>query len=170
MQIKRDVVIPFTQNLFIGSHVRIDDFTVIVASNAEHPVRLGNHVFIGDFCHLAGSDGITMEDFSTLAPGCHLYSGSDDYTGERLTGPTVPRHLIGGPAGQITLHSHVILGAGTIVHPNVEIGEGVAVGSMGLVRQSLPPWGIYVGAPVRFHRDRSKTMLSLVAEALTSDP
>ncbi len=169
VRIKRNVVIPFTQNVYIGSHVRIDDFTVIVASSADSPVRLGNHVFVGDLCHLAGSDGITLEDFSAVAPGCHLFSGSDDYTGQKLTGPTLPKELLGGPAGRVTLHRFVILGAGTVVHPGVEIGEGVAVGSLGLVRTDLEAWGIYAGSPVRRLRDRSRAMLDLLPQVTGSD-
>lgn len=164
--IKRDVTIPFTRNTYIGSHVRIDDFTVIVASSADHPVRLGSHVFIANHCHLAGSDGIVMEDFSTLAPGCMIFSGSDDYTGQRLTGPTIPRDLIGGPQGLVTIGRHVILGAGTVVHPDLTIPEGCSVGSLGLVNRTLQPWGMYVGIPVRRIRDRSQDLLVLEHELL----
>ncbi len=166
VSIKRNVTIPFTRNTYIGSHVRIDDFTVIVASSADHPVRLGNRVFIANHCHLAGSDGIVMEDFSTLAPGCMLFSGSDDYTGRRLTNPTVPREFIGGPQGTITIGRHVILGAGTVVHPNLTIPEGCSVGSLGLVNRTLEPWGMYVGIPVRRIRDRSQALLALEQELL----
>lgn len=165
VQIKRNVTIPFTRNVFLGSHIRIDDFVVIVASNADEPVRIGSRVQIANHCHLAGSGGITIGNFCALSPGCMLFSGSDDYTGQKLTNPTVPRHLIGGPEGRITMGDHVILGAGTIVHPKVTIGEGVSVGSLGLVRHDLDAWGMYVGIPARRIRARSKAMLAL-AEGL----
>lgn len=166
VQIKRNVTIPFTSNTYIGSHVRIDDFTVIVASSSEHPVRLGSRIHIANHCHLAGSDGIVMEDFSGLSPGCMLFSGSDDYTGRRLTNPTVPREYIGGAHGTITLGRHVILGAGTVVHPDLTIPEGCSVGSLSLVDRTLEPWGIYVGIPVRRTRDRSRDLLALEQELL----
>lgn len=160
--IKRNVTIPFIQNVRIGSHVRIDDNVIIIASNPDEPVIIEDHVHIAVGCYLAGSDGITLSFGSGLSPYCQLFSGSDDYTGQKLTNPTWPKELIGGPHGRITLGEHVILGAGTVVHPNVTIGEGSAVGSLSLVTKSLGTWGIYAGIPARRLRDRSKALLDLV--------
>jgi hypothetical protein len=39
-----------------------------------------------------------MNDFNTLAPGVLIFSGSDDYSGKKLTNPTVGKKNIGGKA------------------------------------------------------------------------
>lgn len=159
--IKRNVTIPFTRNTYMGDHVRIDDFVVIVASSAAHPVRIGSYIQIASYCYLAGSDGIVMDDFATLAPHCSIFSGSDDYTGKHLMNPMVPAEYTGGPAGQVNIGRYVIVGAGSVVHPAVTIPIGCSVGSLSLVRTDLEPWGIYAGIPVRRLRDRSKDLLEL---------
>ncbi len=58
----------------IGDNVRIDDFCVISGK-----VTFGRNVHITVFCNLAGgTEGLVMEDFSTLAYGCHVFTQSSD--------------------------------------------------------------------------------------------
>jgi len=162
VQIKRNVGLFFTENMVIGDNTRIDDFTIIVASQEE--VRLGAHVHFGTHCFISGKEGFIAEDFVGVSSGTYIYSASDDYTGEKLTGCTIPRHLGGGPAGCVVLKKHVIIGANCVVLPGVTIGEGTSLGAMTLANKSLDPWGIYIGSPARRLRDRSKNMLKLEDE------
>lgn len=166
VQIKRNVGIPFTRNVYLGDHIRIDDGVIIVASNDDEPVEIGSHVHLSAGGYLAGSDGITLGLGVTLAPYVQIFSGSDDYSGERLTNPTWERDLIGGAAGRVTIGDHVIIGAGSVVHPDLTIAEGCSVGSLSLVRGSLDAWGVYAGIPVRRIRDRRRDLLTLADEAL----
>ena len=164
VKIKRNAGLFFTENIAIGDDVRIDDFTIIVAS--REVVSIGSHVHISAHCYISGSDGFTAEDFCTLAPGVLIFTSSDDYTGKRLTNVTLPREYIGGPAGAVHLGRHVIVGAGTVVLPDVHIGEGSAVGAQSLVLKSLESWGIYCGNPVTRLRARSRDLLALEKEFL----
>lgn len=160
VKIKRNASLYFTENMSIGDNTRIDDFTVIVASREE--VKIGAFVHIASHCYIAGSEGVTMEDFSGLSPGVLIFSGSDDYTSGRLTNPVVAavsRELTGGPHGNILLEKHVIIGAGTVILPNVRIGIGSSVGAQSLVVKSLAPWGVYAGTPVRLLKERGKGIL-----------
>jgi galactoside O-acetyltransferase len=166
VKIKRSAGLFFTENISIDDDSRIDDFTIIVASR-EH-VAIGRHVHIASQCYIAASDGFVMEDFAGLAPGVLIFTSSDDYTGKKLTNPTLPRHLTGGPAGAIRLGRHVIIGAGTVILPGVQIGTGASVGALSLVRKSLGEWGVYAGSPIRYLRPRSKDLLVLEAELLAS--
>ena len=52
-----------------------------------------------------------------------------------------------------------MIGACSVIFPNITIGEGTAVGAMSLVNKSLEDWKIYVGIPVRFIKQRSKSLL-----------
>lgn len=70
----------------VGDNVSIDDFCVVSGK-----VSFGRNTHIAIFCNIAGgTEGITFDDFSGLAYGCHVFSQSDDYTGATLTNPTVP--------------------------------------------------------------------------------
>ena len=159
--IKKNVGFYFIENISIGDNVRIDDHVIIVASKKKNPVIIGNHVHITANCCLSGSDGIELMDFCTLAPGVQIFSGSDDYSGKKLTNPTVDRKYIGGKAGKVTLKKHVIIGANSIILPKVTINEGSSVGALSLVNKSLDPWGVYAGIPVKKLKNRSKNLLKI---------
>jgi galactoside O-acetyltransferase len=164
VKIKKNASIYFVENITIKDNVRIDDYTVIVASNK--PITIGNYVQIASNCYIAGSDGLEMEDFSGLAPGVNVFTGSDDYSGNKLTNSTVERKFTGGRAGKIIIGRHVIIGSNSVILPGVHIGEGSSVGSLSLVNKSLKPWGVYFGSPVKKIKARSKKLLDLEKEFL----
>lgn len=144
------------QKMSIGSHVRIDDFSILVGN-----VTLGSYVHIAAFCSLGGSHGIVMEDFSGLSSRIAIFSSSDDYSGEHLTNPTVPSKYTSAISGMVRLGRHVIIGVGSVILPKVVIAEGSAVGAMSLVNRSLESWGIYVGIPAKYVKARSKELLDI---------
>jgi len=157
----------FTENISIGDNSRIDDFTVIVASRES--VNIGRYAHIASHCYISGSDGFDMADFCGLSPGVLIFTSSDDYKGGKMTNPTLPRKFIGGPAGKITFDRHVIIGANTVILPNLTIGEGSSVGAQSLVKTSLEPWGIYYGIPAKRRGERSKKLLELERQ-MQSEP
>ena len=159
--IKKNVGMFFIENIAIGNNVRIDDNVIIVASKKNFLVKIGNNVHIASNCYLAGSAGIEMCDFSGLAPGVKIFSASDDYSGKKLTNPTVGKPYIGGKFGNITLEKHVIIGANSVILPGITIKEGSSVGALSLVNKNLDSWGIYFGIPVKKINRRSKNILKL---------
>jgi acetyltransferase-like isoleucine patch superfamily enzyme len=161
--IKRNCGLFFTENLFIGSNVRIDDFTIIVASG---PCHIGSYVVMASHCYLAASDGIEVGDFCGLAPGVKLFSGSDDYSGTKMTNAMVGGEYIGGPGGKVVLNRHVIIGAGSVVLPKVTIGEGASIGALSLVNKDVAPWTMNAGIPARTIRPRKQDLLALEARFL----
>ncbi len=146
------------ENIHLGSNIRIDADVTITASQ---PVRLGDYIHIGAQCYLAGAAGIVLEDFSGLSQGVKIYSVSDDYSGEHLTNPTVPRRYLSVNEGQVTLGRHVIVGAGSVILPGVDLSEGCCVGALSLVCTTTKPWGVYAGVPATRRRERSQNLLQL---------
>ena len=167
--IKKNVSFFFIENIQIGDNVRIDD-NVIIVSNKKNKLIIGNNVHIASNCYLAGSDGIEIHDFCTLAPGVMIFSGSDDYSGIKLTNPTVGKPFIGGKFGKVVLNKHVIVGANSVILPDVKIGVGTSIGSLSLVNKSIGNWGIYAGIPVKRIKKRSKKMLILEKNFLKKNP
>ena len=167
--IKKNVSLYFIENISIGNNVRIDDNVIIVASKKENPVKIGDHVHIASNCYLAGSDGIEMMDFVTLAPGVMMFSGSDDYSGKKLSNPMVGKPYIGGKSGKITLCKHVIIGAGSVVLPDVNIKQGSSVGALSLVNKNLNAWGVYSGVPAKKIKKRHKYILKLEKKFLKNN-
>ena len=83
----------------------------------------------------------------------------DDFLGIGLTNPTVPMEFRNVSHGPVKISKHSIIGVGSVIFPNVTVGEGCAIGAMSLVNKSIDPWGVYVGVPVIRIKDRSKNLL-----------
>ena len=154
------------ENIELGSNVRIDGYTTIVAADGK--VRIGSNIHIGAYCLLSGGDGIEMHDFSGLSQGVKIYSRTDDYSGKHLTNPTIPASFTGGKHGKVTLGRHVIIGASSVILPGLSIGEGSSVGALSLVTRDLQEWGVYTGRPAKKIKSRSKALLDLEREFLAA--
>lgn len=141
----------------IGSHVRIDGYTVLSASGGH--LKIGNHVHIASHADIYAGMGVELDDFVGLSQGGRIYSVNDDYTGTSLTGPTIPAQYRRTNGGKVAVGRHVVIGAGSIVLPGVTIGEGSTIGALSLVTHSLDSWGIYAGIPARRLRERSRQLL-----------
>ena len=165
IRIAKNCTVIGLNNIEIGNNVRIDGYCSILAVERGH-LRLGSFVHIGGYCYLAASAGIEMNDFSGLSQGVRIYSQTDDYSGQHLTNPTVPKKYTGVIRGEVTLERHVIIGSGTVILPGVVIGEGSSVGALSLVTTTLESWGIYAGCPARRLKTRSKRLLDLESQLM----
>ena len=143
--------------LEIGDHSRIDDFCVI-----SGVVTIGSYCHITPMCLIAGGKpGVFMSDFCTLSYGVKVFSQSDDYSGETLTNSLIPSNYKNELFRPVFLRKHVIIGAGSVIFPGVEVAEGCSVGAMTLVLKDTQPWGIYVGSPARRLKERKRNLLEL---------
>lgn len=141
----------------IGDFSRIDDFCAVSGN-----VWIGRNVHFAVHCSVTASqESSSFGDFSGLAMACHIFTSSDDYSGISLTNPTVPAEFKQINHGAIAIGRHVIIGAGSLVFPGVEIAEGCSVGAFSLVNRSTEPWGIYAGIPATRRKDRAKDLLQL---------
>lgn len=163
--VARNCTIIGLHNISIGDHSRIDGYSTLVAPDGGH-IHIGAHVHVGGYCFLSGGAGIALGDFSGLSQGVRIYSRTDDYSGQYLTNPTVPKEFTGGASGQVTLERHVIVGSGSVVLPALTIAEGASVGALALVTKSLAGWTVYAGAPARKLKPRSQHLLQLEQQLL----
>jgi galactoside O-acetyltransferase len=162
VRISSDARIYGQENISIGNDVRIDDF--VIFSAASGTIEIGSCVFIARGCHLSGTFGIQIRDFSTMAANTIVYSASDDYTGRYLTGQAIPSAFTTRIGGPVVIEKHVIVGSSCTIIGSCIIREGCSIGSMTLVNEDLEAWGIYVGIPARRLKDRSKDLLKMEQE------
>jgi acetyltransferase-like isoleucine patch superfamily enzyme len=165
VRIAKSCTIIGLENIAIGNNVRIDGYSSIIAAGGGL-VELGSFIHIAGYCGLYASHGITMDDFTGLSQGVRIYTSTDDYSGQALTNPTVPKAFTNVRHGPVTLQRHVIIGTGTALLPDVVIAEGTAVGALSLVTRSLDSWGIYGGSPAKRLKERSRNLLLLEKELL----
>ena len=135
-------------NISIGSNVRIDDFCILSAGTGG--IKIGNNVHIACYVSLIGNSEILVEDFVGISSKSAIYSSSDDYSGEFLSGPTIPLEYKKVDSRTVILKTHSIIGAGCVILPGVIIGEGTAIGSLSLVTKSVEEWKIFGGTPLKF--------------------
>lgn len=165
--IGRHAVLYNPEKLSLGSHVRIDDFTIVSGK-----VTLRNYIHISQFCGLYGGDeGIWMEDFSGLSSKCSIYAVSDDYSGASMTNPMVPEQYKPGSVSRpVRIEKHAIIGCNSVVLPGVTVAEGTAVGSMSLCNKSTEEWSMYVGIPARKKGERRRDILELERQFHADSP
>lgn len=167
VQIAKNCTIIGLENINIGHNVRIDGYCTLIA-NGKGWIELGSYIHIGSSCLLSAGCGIRMEDFTCLSHGVKVYSKNDDYSGKNLTNPTVPEAFTGVTGGPVILERHALVGSGCVILPNLHIEEGVSVGALSLVRETLPAWHIYAGCPAKQIKPRSRDLLSLEKLLLAS--
>ena len=149
----------------IGDNSRIDDFCVISGK-----IKIGKNIHITVFCNLAGgSEGIVLEDFSTLAYGCHVFTQSDDYGGLALTNSTIPAQYKNEKKLAVKICRHSIIGAKSVIVTGVTLSEGTSVGAMSLVTKTTEEWSIYFGIPAKKIKDRKRELLKLEIKYLSEN-
>ncbi|MGX5805429.1 acyltransferase [Bradyrhizobium sp. Arg314] len=153
------------ENISIGNNVIIDGNVIFNCSSGS--VTIGDYVHIASGCYLNGEGMITLDDFSGLAPGVRIFSGTDDYAGGYLTNPTIPEEFFGVKLSPVYLGRHVIIGSGSVVLPGCNIGEGSSVGALSLVTTPLKSWGVFCGIPAKLLKPRSKKLLELEQQLLS---
>lgn len=160
VKISRNCTIVGLSNISIGNNVTIDAFCSIISTGANGSLELGSYVHIGAFCHILANEGVEIKDFSGLSQGVKIYTKSDDYSGESLTNSTVPDKYKNFKIGKVIINEHVIIGANSVILPNVTIGVGVSIGALSLVTTNLESWYIYFGNPLRKLGKKSCGLLS----------
>jgi acetyltransferase-like isoleucine patch superfamily enzyme len=151
------------ENIVIGDNVRIDAFCVLSGGSG---LIIGNHVHIGVHCSLFAGAGIEIGDFCGMSPYGLIMSQSDDFSGEHLVGPTIPRKYLSITSGKIILEKYALIGARSTVMCGVTLHEGATIGSHTLVTADCDEWTIYKGVPARKLMDRSRNMIKLADQFL----
>ena len=151
--IGKTVRIRYPELVEIGDNVIIDDFTYI-----STVLKLHSNVHISAGCKIIGGKNsyVEMFSFSTLAPNVVLSAGSDDY----LDGIATPLVSIEFKAnikiGSIILKKHCIVGAGSVILPNVIFEEGATLGALSLANKNLEAYSLFAGIPAKKIKDRNK--------------
>lgn len=140
----------------IGNHVIIDDYVLLMGGKET---TLGSYIHIASFTSITGGGVLYAADFTTISSGCRVLTGTDDFRGEAMTGPTVPEEYRKLTRTFVRLERHSILGANVVVLPGVTVGEGAAVGAGSLLVADVEPWTINVGVPAKPMKKRPSSAI-----------
>lgn len=113
---------------------------------------IGNHVWVGHFSILDGSEGLTIEEGCQLAAWNGVYTHSSQNS-IRLLGDqfvNIPHtERPGYVRGAVTIGRYSFLGAGVKVLPGVTIGQGCVIGAGSVVTKDIPDYSLAVGLPAQ---------------------
>ncbi len=155
VKISTKAVIQNPELTSVGDNSRIDDFCVISGN-----VNISKYVHIAVFNNLAGGKfGITLEEASGVAYGCHIFTQTDDYSGNYLVSPLFDSTLTNVTGGPIKIGRLSTIGTASVIFPNVTLAEGSAIGALSMVNKDTEAWSISMGRPARFLKPRSKSAL-----------
>tara|TARA_B100001175_G_scaffold205925_1_gene174814 strand:- start:15104 stop:15667 length:564 start_codon:yes stop_codon:yes gene_type:complete len=151
--IGKTVRIRYPEFVEIGDNVIIDDFTYISTS-----LKLHSHIHISSGCKIIGGKNafVEMFPFSTLAPNVVLSAGSDDYTDGIATPMVSSKFKASAIVGKIIINKHCIVGANSVVLPNVTFNEGTTLGALSLANKDLEEYKVYAGIPAKLIKPRNK--------------
>ncbi len=139
------------ETISIGDSVIIDDF---VFFSGGPKTEIGSFVHIAGFTSIGGGGEFVMEDFSGLSGGVHVYTGKEDWSGDSLINPAVPSPYRVPLRTYVHIRKHAIVGAHSVILPDVEIGEGAVIGANSFVKRDCKPWTVYGGSPAAELRPR----------------
>lgn len=143
-----DRINPFAEDLFDwkerGRAWTGDDrgVTIYNSTTVVGDVEIGADTWIGPFCSLDGTGGLSIGRNCAISLGCQL-----------LSHDTVSWALSGGRAEPRRAATSVgdccFLGTHSVVLAGVTIGDRCVVGAGAVVTSDVPPNAIVVGAPAR---------------------
>ena len=122
-------------------------------------IKIGSYVHIASYSALFGGGGIEMHDFAGLSSRVTIYSASDNYLVEALTGPCIPDKFRKVESGKVELRKHSLIGASSVILPNTILREGAVVGAMSLAKGDILEWSIFAGVPAKLIKNRKKEMI-----------
>jgi acetyltransferase-like isoleucine patch superfamily enzyme len=118
------------------------DITIYDSTTVVGDVTIGEGTWIGPFCSLDGTGGLSIGAHCSVSAGVQL-----------LTHDTVRWALSGGSAlperSPTRLGDRCFVGAGAVVLRGVTIGEGSVVGAGAVVTGDVPAGAIVAGVPAR---------------------
>lgn len=160
VQISKTCGIYNCENIEIGDNVRIDNFCTIVLSGTAKLV-IGSYVHLSAYNFINGAANLNIGDFVTTAPFVRIFTSSDDYSGNYLTGGVVPRDLIGTITREVMIRNHVIIGVGSTIMPGVTLANGTAVGAHSFVKHNTNELDIVAGVPAMKIGERNSRIWEL---------
>jgi len=159
VQISSNAVFRNASNISIGDYTRIDNFCILSAGDGG--IEIGRNVHLSSNVTIVGRGKVTINDFAGLSAKCSVFSSNDDYSGDFMTNPTVDPEYTKVTTGDVYIGRHVVVGAHSIILPNVKINDGASVGCLSLVKEDCEGFWVYAGIPVRKIKPRNKGMLEL---------
>jgi carbonic anhydrase/acetyltransferase-like protein (isoleucine patch superfamily)/Flp pilus assembly protein TadD len=135
----------------IGRGTAIADHTWLnVCTNDGKPrLVIGESVLVGRRAVLSSSTYLEIGAHTIFGPNVYVASSAHEYIGNHLK----PILMCGiRDLGRVVVEENCWLGMNAVVDGDITVGRGSVVGANSVLRQSIPPFSLAVGAPARIIR------------------
>lgn len=152
------------QNIELGDNVRIDAGVKILCASGF--LKIGSHVHIAAGTTLLCGGGIIIGDHCGISIDCKIISASEDFSGNHLLNPNVPKKYRNTYASPIVLEPFSMVCAASTMLPGSCLKRGAVLGAMSLVRGEtfIPEYTFGWGVPVKDHGPRDRAVEKLAEE------
>jgi acetyltransferase-like isoleucine patch superfamily enzyme/ubiquinone/menaquinone biosynthesis C-methylase UbiE len=142
-----DVVIDEPGSVSIGQHCALRK-GVVLRPESGHIV-IGDHCTINHYCVLHAKGGITIGDWTIIAPHCGIYAQNHSFAAFDV--PMTQQPNIGRG---VYLMGDNWLGGHAVLCDDVTLGKGAVIGANATVTRSVPMACIAAGSPARVIKKR----------------
>ena len=141
---------PFIEDIFDwkerGRHwTGFPNVTIYNSATVSGDVSIGPNTWIGPFCSLDGSGGLTIGEFCSISAGTQI-----------ITHDSVRWCLSGGKEkyeySPVTIGDRSFIGTNSIIIRGVQIGSGSVVGAGSVVTRDIPSGYMAAGSPAKILR------------------
>ena len=140
--------VQMSKNISFGESTVVKPYAMILTQGGR--ISFGKHCAISSFNHISnGLEDIRVGDYVRLGPHVTVLGGSRNFKDRNC--------LIleqGSHHKPVTIGNDVLVGAGAVIMPGCNIGEGAVIGSLTLVNIDVPSYSIVAGVPAKIIGER----------------
>lgn len=137
---------PFAEDLFEwkekGSFCGGEDVTIYDSATVVGDVKIGDHTWVGPFCTLDGTGGLTIGAWCSIAAGAQIQT--HDVARWALSGGRLAYDY-----APVVIEDCCFVGAHAVVTSGVTIGPHSVVGAGAVVTHDVPAYAVAAGVPAR---------------------
>jgi acetyltransferase-like isoleucine patch superfamily enzyme len=140
--------VQLSNRITFGEKTVVKPFAMLLTQGGY--ISFGKNCAISSFNHISnGIEDIIVGDYVRLGPQVTILGGSRNFRARNKLVIDQGSHHKG-----VTIGNDVLVGAGAVILPGCQIGEGVVIGALSLVNSDIPPYKIVAGNPARIIGER----------------
>src|SRR6266849_29089 len=152
--LERGVIIDglMRQGVVLGDHVKIGAYSVLVGapvSNLGEGIRMGANSAVDAYSFIGSSGYVSIGE--NVIMGQHVGFHPENHDFDRTD---VPIRAQGTTRQGITIEDDVWVGSNATFLDGAYVGRGSVIGAGALVKGTIPPYSVAVGAPARVIQSR----------------
>lgn len=137
---------PFTEDLFEwkekGQFWGGKDVTIYDSTTVCGDVTIGNHTWIGPFCALDGTGGLSIGEFCSISAGTYIHT--HDTAKWALSGGKAPYEY-----SPVSIGDCCFIGTTSIITRGTTIGDHCLIAAGAVVTDDVPNKTVVAGVPAR---------------------